>query len=65
MKLVYLRTLGPGGALISALLVSAGPAWAGGGFPAPLVGVTGPFGIVVAAIACGGYFVFKRYRNHD
>ena len=58
---LVLRALGPG-ALISALFASAGPAWAGG-VPAPLVGVTGPFGIVAAGVAVGGYLLFKRFRD--
>lgn len=59
---VFLRALGSGGALISALFMSVGPAWAGV-VPAPLVGVTGPVGIVAAAVAYGGYLLFRRYRN--
>jgi hypothetical protein len=58
---MVLRTLVPG-VLISALFASAGPAWAGG-TPAPLVGVTGPFGIVAAGIVVGGYLLFKRFRD--
>lgn len=52
-----------GGVLISALLLSAGPGWAGMPVPAPLVGVTGPYGVAAAGIACGGYLLFRRYRN--
>ena len=52
-----------GGVLISALLLSAGPGWAGMPVPAPLVGVTGPYGIAAAGIAYGGYLLFRRYRN--
>jgi hypothetical protein len=52
-----------GGLLISALLLSAGPGWAGFPVPAPLVGVTGLYGIAAAGIAYGGYLLFRRYRN--
>jgi hypothetical protein len=52
-------------ALLSMLSIDIAPAWAGVPAPAPLVGVTGPFGIVAAAIACGGYLLFKRYNNRQ
>ena len=55
--------LAVGGMLISALLLSAEPGWAGMPAPAPLVGVTGPYGIAAAGIAYGGYLLFRRYRN--
>jgi hypothetical protein len=62
MKSVFLRALGSTGVLTSALFLSVGPVWAGV-VPAPLVGVTGPFGIVAAGVAVGGYLLFKRYSN--
>jgi hypothetical protein len=65
MKSVFLRALGPGGVLISALLLSVSPSLAGIGGPAPLVGVTGPVGIVAAGVAYGGYLLFRRYRNRS
>ncbi len=49
----------------SALLLGAGPGLAGIGAPAPLVGVTGPYGIVAAGIAYGGYWLFRRYRDRS
>jgi hypothetical protein len=57
------RIVATGGLLISALLFGAGPSWAGFPAPAPLVGVTGPVGIVAAGVAYGGYLLFRRYRN--
>ncbi len=39
-----------------------GPAFAGV-VPAPMVGVTGPVGIVVAVAAYGGYLLYRRYRS--
>jgi hypothetical protein len=57
------RIVAMGGVLISALLLSAGPGWAGFPVPAPLIGVTGPVGIVAAGVAYGGYLLFRRYRN--
>jgi hypothetical protein len=63
MTSVSSRILAMGGVLISALLVSAGPGWAGMPVPAPLVGVTGPYGIVAAGIAYGGYLLYRRYSN--
>ena len=45
------------------LIVSVAPSSAGVGVPAPLVGVTGPVGLLVAGTAYGGYLLFKRYKN--
>jgi hypothetical protein len=54
------------GALSLAVLVgSDAPAWAGIVGPAPLVGVTGPAGLLAAGIAYGGYLLYKRYRRQD
>jgi hypothetical protein len=62
MILVGSRIVAAGSAV---LLLGAGTAWAGIGGPAPLVGVTGPVGIVAAGLAYGGYFLFRRYRNRS
>jgi hypothetical protein len=52
------------GATGLALLVGSGaPAWAGIAGPAPLVGVTGPAGLLAAGVAYGGYLLYKRYRR--
>ena len=48
---------------LSALLLGAGPCWAGMPLPAPLIGVTGPFGLLAAGAAFGGYLLYKRFRN--
>jgi hypothetical protein len=51
---------------LSALIVSAGASWAGViPVPAPLVGATGPLGLLAAGIAYGGYLFFKRFRNRS
>jgi hypothetical protein len=47
------------------LVGSVAPAWAGVGVPAPLAGVTGPFGLLAAGVAYGGYLLYKRYRRQD
>lgn len=52
-----------GAAGIAVLLASASPSWAGLPVPAPLVGVTGPFGLIAAGVGCGGYLLYKRFRN--
>jgi hypothetical protein len=52
-----------GAASIATLLVSAEAAWAGCAVPAPLIGVSGPYGIVAAGLGYGGYLLFKRYRG--
>jgi hypothetical protein len=31
--------------------------------PAPLIGVTGPYGVAAAAVAYGGYLVYKKLKN--
>ncbi len=31
--------------------------------PAPMIGVTGPYGIAAAAIAYGGYLVYKKLKK--
>ena len=48
---------------LSVLLASVGPSWAGMVAPAPLIGVTGPFGLLAAGAAYGGYLLFKRLKN--
>jgi hypothetical protein len=48
---------------LAALIMSVGPSWAGAGGPAPLVGVTGPFGLLAAGAAYGGYLLYKRLNN--
>ena len=48
---------------LSGLLFSAVPCWAGFPVPAPLIGVTGPVGLLAAGAAYGGYLLFKRFRD--
>jgi len=48
---------------VSILILGSGPSFAGVGIPAPLVGVTGPVGLLVAGAAYGGYWLFRRYRD--
>jgi hypothetical protein len=44
------------------LVMSVGPTWAGQvGVPAPLLGATGPFGLLAAGAGFGGYLLYKRY----
>ena len=67
MKLMnsgFFRACGIGFSGLSILALGAGPSWAGVPLPAPLVGVTGPFGLLAAGAAYGGYLLFKRFRNH-
>jgi hypothetical protein len=49
----------------AAVLIGASPAMAGAGIPAPLVGVTGPFGLVAIGAAYGGYWVYRRLGNRS
>ena len=46
---------------VALLVTSVGPSWAGMPVPAPLVGVTGPFGLLAAGAGYGGYLLYKRY----
>jgi hypothetical protein len=60
------RIVAIGAGLASVLLLGVGPSWAGAcAVPAPLIGVTGPYGIVAAGVAYGGYYLFRRYRNRS
>lgn len=45
-------------------LASLSLAWAGTPTPAPLAGVTGPAGLVVAGLVYGGYLLYRRSRRH-
>lgn len=45
------------------LAVSAGPTWGSVAVPAPLLGATGPFGLLAAGVGFGGYLLYKRYRK--
>ena len=63
MKSASWRILTAGAGLASLIVLGSGPSSAGAPVPAPLVGVTGPVGIVAAGVAYGGYLLFKRYRN--
>ena len=56
---------GVGFPVLAALLMSVGPSWAGIPGPAPLIGVTGPFGLLAAGAAYGGYLLFKRFKNRS
>ena len=43
------------------LVMSVGPTWAGAPVPTPLLGATGPFGLLAAGAGYGGYLLYKRY----
>jgi hypothetical protein len=62
MTSVGSRVLTMAAASFAAVFAGIGPAMAGG-VPAPLVGVTGPVGIVAAGVAYAGYLLYKRYRR--
>lgn len=46
---------------VALLVTSVGPTLAGAPAPAPLVGVTGPFGLLAAGAGYGGYLLYKHY----
>ena len=58
------RACGLGSAAIGILLVGVTPSSAlVCAAPAPLIGVTGPYGIAAAAVAYGGFLVYKKLKN--
>jgi len=63
MTSVCSRVLTVAGALAAVSFAGAGPAWAGCLVPAPLVGVTGPYGIVAAVLGYGGYLLVRQFRS--
>jgi hypothetical protein len=63
MRLMGSRIVAVVAGSASVFLLGVIPACAGVGVPAPLVGVTGPVGIVAAGVAYGGYLLFRRYRD--
>jgi hypothetical protein len=65
MNSKFLRGTAAGLSGLSALIVGMGPVWAGTPIPAPLLGVTGPVGLLAAGIAYGGYLLVKRLRNRS
>jgi len=65
MRRTFSRFAGVGVAGLPILILTVGPSLAGTPIPAPLIGVTGPIGLVVAGVAYGGYLLFKRFRNRD
>jgi hypothetical protein len=65
MNSKFLRSTAAGLSGLSALIISMGPVWAGTPTPAPLLGATGPVGLLAAGIAYGGYLLVKRLRNRD
>lgn len=61
----FSRACGVGFPALAALIISVGPSWAGVGVPTPLIGLTGPYGLLAAGAAYGGYLLFKRLKNRD
>ena len=57
------RVCGAGSAAIGVLLVTATSSFAGVPAPAPLIGLTGPYGILAAGAAFGGFLLYKKLRN--
>lgn len=53
-----------GAAALAVLATTSAPGWAiACAAPAPVIGVTGPYGLVVAGAVYGGYLLYKRYRD--
>ncbi len=65
MTSICLRAFAAAVALATMSFAGVGAAWAGCVVPAPLVGVTGPYGIVAAGVGYGGYLLVRRFSNRD
>lgn len=63
MTSVGSRVAVAGFSLASVFLLGVETGWAGMPVPAPIVGLTGPAGIVIAGVAYGGYWLVRRYRS--
>jgi hypothetical protein len=64
----FMRAWCVGAAGIGMALLSATPSLAAPCIviaPSPLIGVTGPYGILAAGIGYGGYLLFKRLKSHS
>jgi hypothetical protein len=60
----FMRACCLGSAGIGMVLLSVTPSLAGVCVaPAPLIGVTGPYGIVAAGVGYGGYLLCKRMKK--
>lgn len=57
------RVLTVAGVLAAVSFAGAGTAWAGAWRRLPLVGVTGPYGIVGAVLGYGGYLLVRQFRG--
>ena len=61
---VFKRACGLGCAAFGILLVSVTSSSAlVCAAPAPLIGVTGPYGIAAAAVAYGGFLIYKKIKS--
>ena len=52
-------------ATLAVLMAGVSQSWAGCAAPAPLIGITGPYGIAAAAIAYGGFLVYKKVKQRS
>jgi hypothetical protein len=58
------KTTWTGVAALGVLTISTVPSWAiACAAPAPVIGVTGPYGLVIAGAVYGGYLLYKRYHD--
>jgi hypothetical protein len=53
-----------GAAALAVLTISTAPGWAiACAAPAPVFGVTGPIGLVIAGAVYGSYLLYNRYQD--
>lgn len=53
-----------GAAALVVLTITTAPSWAiACAAPAPVFGITGPYGLVIAGAVYGGYLLYKRYHD--
>ena len=63
-KRILTPALGLSCATLTKLVLSPGLALAcAAGAPAPLIGVTGPYGLAAAAIGYGGFLIYKKLKR--
>jgi hypothetical protein len=51
---------------VALVALSVTPSFAGTmGVPAPLIGITGPYGVLAAGVAYGGFLLFNRLKSRS
>jgi hypothetical protein len=64
-RVIFLGRCIAAAAGLTTIVTGADQAWAGLPAPAPLIGVTGPYGLLAAGAAYGGYRLFRHFRKRS